>query len=320
MHATRRSAVLSARNITNQELMNATIANDNEDTENDSSDNSSEEVDADEYTDSEGDADTVLDDNNSDFSDTDIEVESDEVQDTETAANSIGVYIGRDGTKWDQQPNNQLPNRFRNTKITSKILLPPGKQLDTCLDCFRLIFDDAVIDTLVRYTNLEAKRHQENWKDVDANEIMAYIGLLILAGVDRSSKRSYKEFFNRLRGHPIFRATMSRNRFQSILRFIRFDDKNTRDIRRAQDKLAPIRDVFDMINKNLIKCYRPGRNLTIDEQLVPFRGRCPFKQYIPSKPDKYGLKLFWICDSKTSYPLQAVPYLGMRYVDFFSLL
>ncbi|GBP47724.1 PiggyBac transposable element-derived protein 4 [Eumeta japonica] len=50
------------------------------------------------------------------------------------------------------------------------------------------------------------------------------------------------------------------------------------------------------------KFYLPGENLTIDEQLVPFRGRVSFKQYLPSKPDKYGMKIWWICDSKTSYP------------------
>ncbi|GBP00162.1 hypothetical protein EVAR_71070_1, partial [Eumeta japonica] len=36
------------------------------------------------------------------------------------------------------------------------------------------------------------------------------------------------------------------------------------------------------------KFYLPGENLTIDEQFVPFRGRVSFKQYLPSKPDKYG--------------------------------
>lgn len=48
----------------------------------------------------------------------------------------------------------------------------------------------------------------------------------------------------------------------------------------------------------------------MDEQLVPWRGRCKFLQYLPSKPDKYGLKLFLICDSETAYPLQGIPYLG----------
>lgn len=56
-------------------------------------------------------------------------------------------------------------------------------------------------------------------------------------------------------------------------------------------------------------CGRPCF-LTVDEQLVPFRGRCSFIQYMPSKPDKYGIKVFWICEASTSYPLKGIPYLG----------
>ena len=43
---------------------------------------------------------------------------------------------------------------------------------------------------------------------------------------------------------------------------------------------------------------------------MPFRGRCSFLQYMPSKPGKYGLKLFWICDAENAYPLRCLPYLG----------
>lgn len=103
---------------------------------------------------------------------------------------------------------------------------------------------------------------------------------------------------------------MGLNRFKSILRFIRFDDKSTRSERRKKDKLAPIRDLFNMIDANLSRTYSPGENLTVDEQLIPYRGRCPFKQYIPSKPDKYGMKMFWLCDAATGYPLKGIPYLG----------
>lgn len=55
-----------------------------------------------------------------------------------------------------------------------------------------------------------------------------------------------------------------------------------------------------------------GGSLTIDEQLIPSRGRCGFRQYMPSKPGKYGLKLFWCCDSKTAYPLAGEVYLGRQ--------
>lgn len=89
---------------------------------------------------------------------------------------------------------------------------------------------------------------------------------------------------------------MSLKRFKEILRFIRFDEKDIRSVRRSKDKLAPIRDLFDIVLANLKRSYSPGQNITIDEQLVPFRGRCAFKQYLPSKPDKYGLEIFWACD------------------------
>jgi len=36
---------------------------------------------------------------------------------------------------------------------------------------------------------------------------------------------------------------------------------------------------------------------TIDETLVVFRGRCPFKMYIPSKPANYGIKVFSLVDA-----------------------
>ena len=113
-------------------------------------------------------------------------------------------------------------------------------------------------------------------------------------------------------GSPIFRATMPEYRFYALSRFIRFDDKSTCTARRAEDKLAPIREIFDEINKLLLKYYTPHEYLTVDEQLVPFWGRCPFKQYLPSKPDNYGMEIFWVCDAKTFYPLKPKPYSGKQ--------
>ncbi|XP_058836768.1 piggyBac transposable element-derived protein 4 [Topomyia yanbarensis] len=224
------------------------------------------------------------------------------------------TFIGRDQTKWSSEPIDGRRDPLNTSRYSryrfNKVLLPPGKHLESVLDCFELIFDDKIIDIIVCHTNSEAKKHEKEWKDIDRVELKGYIGLLIAAGVERSSKRNYQEFFGRMRGLPIFKATMALKRFGSILRYIRFDDKNTRSIRRLQDKFAPIRDVFNLIVHNLKKYYSPSENLTVDEQLVPFRGRCSFKQYIPSKPDKYGMKIFWLCDAKTAYPLNANMYLG----------
>ena len=80
---------------------------------------------------------------------------------------------------------------------------------------------------------------------------------------------------------------------------LRFDDKSDRRARRADDRLAPIRDFWEHWEEILSKFYNPGTNVTVDEQLVGFRG-CPFKQYIPSKPAKYGIKIWTPSDSASS--------------------
>ena len=48
----------------------------------------------------------------------------------------------------------------------------------------------------------------------------------------------------------------------------------------------------------------------VDEQLAGYRGRIPGRTYIPSKARKYGLKLFWTCESNTGYALNAIAYAG----------
>ena len=45
---------------------------------------------------------------------------------------------------------------------------------------------------------------------------------------------------------PVFAATMSRDRFVSIKRYLLFDDLATRLQRRQGDKLAPIREIVDL--------------------------------------------------------------------------
>ena len=68
--------------------------------------------------------------------------------------------------------------------------------------------------------------------------------------------------------------------------------------------------MWDDFLANCIKYYEPSNTCTVDEQLLSFRGRCRFRMYIPSKPDKYGLKIISLNDAKTFYMINAIPYVG----------
>lgn len=85
------------------------------------------------------------------------------------------------------------------------------------------------------------------------------------------------------------------------MRCLRFDNINDRQSRREMDKLAPIRDFFETFVTNCKNAYTVGEFVTIDEKLEPFRGRCGFRQYMPKKPAKYGIKIFALVDSRVFY-------------------
>lgn len=111
-------------------------------------------------------------------------------------------------------------------------------------------------------------------------------------------------------GRPIFRAIMSMKTFLYITKVLRFDDTLSRRQQKTDDKFAPIRNLFEKWANLLPDYFNPYKCVTVDEQLVAFRGRCAFRQYMPSKPAKYGLK-FWLCVcAETSYVYKIQPYLG----------
>ena len=95
--------------------------------------------------------------------------------------------------------------------------------------------------------------------------------------------------------------TMSRNRFREILRFLPFDLRSTRSIRLQTDKFALISEVWKAFISNGIACYKPGANITLNEQLFPTTARCRFTQYIASTSDKFGIKFWLTANVETKY-------------------
>lgn len=77
------------------------------------------------------------------------------------------------------------------------------------------------------------------------------------------------------------------------------------------DKLDRIGKVFDMFVSRCQQCYSVSEFVTIAEILLAFRGNCSFRQYIiPSKPNKYGIKIFSLVDAKIFYTLNLEVYVG----------
>ena len=193
---------------------------------------------------------------------------------------------------------------------THRVGLAVGFHPQTNIEAFKAYFGNCLELTLF-YTNREGRQivaaKNVPWKPVSAVEVDAFLGLQIIAGALKAGHRNACELWDNKDGNPIFRATTSFRHFQQIKSALRFDNKLRRN---TADPLAPIRDVVELLNRNLETHYVPGSLLCIDEQLIEFHGRVRFKQYIPSKPGKFGIKVFWLTDIENTLPLRCLVYIG----------
>ncbi|UYV68941.1 hypothetical protein LAZ67_6001730 [Cordylochernes scorpioides] len=177
--------------------------------------------------------------------------------------------------------------------------------------------NDNILECIVTNTNIYIRNIQQNYsRERDANltnlhEIKALLGIIYFLGVMKANKLNTDDTWARdSTGFELCRIAMSENRFRFLLRVIRFDDKATRNERPHQDKLAAVRLILDTFVKNCQKHYSPSEYITVDEKLDAFRGKCNFRQYIPSKHNKYGIKLFALVDSKMFYTCNLEIYSG----------
>ena len=148
-------------------------------------------------------------------------------------------------------------------------------------------------------------------RDTDNVKMKAFLGLLLLAGTYHSNRMNLDNLWKADgNGFDVFRLTMSLHCFRFLLCCIRFDDKATRASRKLLDKLVPIRDLFETFVQNCLRNYLPSEFVMIDEMLVAFTGRCPFRHYVPNKPAKYGIKIQAMADAKTYYTCEMEVYAG----------
>ena len=71
-----------------------------------------------------------------------------------------------------------------------------------------------------------------------------------------------------------------------------------------------VRKFINTVNNTFGESFKPGKHVSIDEGMMSFNGRLSFKQYMPAKPVKHGIKFYALCDSITGYCLKLHIYSG----------
>ncbi|KAL0893983.1 hypothetical protein ABMA27_014057 [Loxostege sticticalis] len=229
-------------------------------------------------------------------------------------------YRGKNRYKWSKRAPSRSRTRRHNIITHLPGLAGPAREKRNMseLESWQLLVTDEMVEIIILHTNKKISEFRETHSSTGAHtnyiqktEMNAFLGLTILAGVFKSGHEDLEGLWDSDgTGRDIFRATMSLKRYLFISSALRFDDVETRNERKANDRAALISEIFNMFINNCQKSYSCSEYITIDEMLCPFRGRCLFRVYMKSKPAKYGIKILCLCDSKTHYLYNAFIYTG----------
>ncbi|UYV75531.1 hypothetical protein LAZ67_13000529 [Cordylochernes scorpioides] len=211
------------------------------------------------------------------YHDTDSEQNSE--ADEELPNDDSEFYFGKDGvTKWKKTMWQKTQIRTRSVNIISQLPGPKSeaKSIESESDAFTKIIDNDMVQKIVDCTN-------------------AYIS-------------NIKEHFSRERDAKLTTVTEILALFGLLI---------MSGVKRAahltyKELWAVDGSGVEAFVYNCKKLYTPGEYNTIDEKLIPFRGRCGFRQYMPNKPAKYGLKIYTISDARIFYTFNFEIYCGKQ--------
>lgn len=170
------------------------------------------------------------------------------------------------------------------------------------VDFYKIFVSDDLINYMVSETNRYAQHMKsqantlphariKSWYDTTYDEMKIFLAALLWMGIVRLPQ--VRDYWSK---NDIYttriNSILSRNRFEILVRTWHFCDNSNPP---ENDRLYKITPLIDMLVDRFQYAYVAEENFCIDETLVPFRGRLSFRQYIPNKRHRFGIKLYKLC-------------------------
>ncbi|PNF19822.1 hypothetical protein B7P43_G14053 [Cryptotermes secundus] len=171
-----------------------------------------------------------------------------------------------------------------------------------------LFFGDSFFDLLCQETNRYYLQHREaydrtnkvlKWVDVTSTEMKKILAIIILMGLTK--RESLKDYWS---SDPfleiaIFGKLMSRKRFEQIWWCLHFNNNEVQP--QPTGRLFKIQPLLDILVEKFQTVYKPEQQLSLDESVIPWRGRLRIRTYNPGKLTKYGLLVHVVTESTSGY-------------------
>ena len=151
------------------------------------------------------------------------------------------------------------------------------------------------------------------WSDTTIEELKAFVGILILMGIVRLPRLELYWSTNfPLISTPGISNIMPKTKFEQFFSFfhLNYNNKQVPYGQDGHDKLFKVRKLLDLLCPLFESEFHMHQSCTIDEAMIPFKGRLRFKQYMKDKPTKWGIKVFVLSDAPTGYLKRMQVYTG----------
>uniref|UniRef100_A0A8C4T5A9 RRM domain-containing protein n=1 Tax=Erpetoichthys calabaricus TaxID=27687 RepID=A0A8C4T5A9_ERPCA len=147
--------------------------------------------------------------------------------------------------------------------------------------------------------NLPPHSRVRAWFDTDENEMKKFIGILMLMGIIRKLDIEMYWSTDPMYATPIFAAVMTRNRFSLLLKFFHLNDNRNEPDKKDpnRDRLFKLHPLIDHLFEAFQLPYMTGPSVAVDESLLLWKGRLQFRQYLPLKRARFGIKMFCLAEN-----------------------
>lgn len=197
------------------------------------------------------------------------------------------AYVEKNCIKWKKQPYQPPTILLENLE---KRHYPT--EIPTPLEYFSKYFPDCEYQNMADFTNAYAEQTGVlDWNSTNSRELKIFVGIHLLMGVFGLPRiRMYWEQKSRIN---IVADNMTRNRFFELRTNFHIMDNNTVSTNN-KDRFVKVRPIYNVLKK---RCNELSieKNVCVDEQIVPFKGKLSVKQFMRGKPNPWGIKLFLLC-------------------------
>ena len=138
------------------------------------------------------------------------------------------------------------------------------------------------------------------------------MGFMILMGINHLPEIHDYWSTNEYRHYVPIADRISQNRFEQITCYLHFTDNDSLPSRGEEGyfQLQKVDPVINHLKDKFKSVYYPHCEVSIDEAMIPFKGRSSMKQYFPLKPVKCSFKVWAMSDATNGYMCDFDVYTG----------